>query len=63
MTGPDKSHPPGTDPQPGENAGYAEQQPRDKRDARQTVIRPTPSPDEAGPHHDPDAQPDPAPDA
>ena len=63
MTGPDKSNPSGVEPKAGANAGYAEQQPRDKRDARQAVIRPTPSPDESGPHHDPDAQPDPATDA
>jgi hypothetical protein len=63
MTGPEKTHPPDADPRPGQNAGYAEQQPRDKRDARQDVIPGRPSPDEPGLHHDPDAQPDSAADA
>lgn len=63
MAGPEKTHPPSAEPGNSQNAGYAENQPRDKRDARQDVIRPKPSPDESGPHHDADAQPDPATDA
>jgi hypothetical protein len=59
MTGVDKSEPPAADPRKGKNAGYAEEQPRDKGEARQDVIPPKPSPDESGPHHDADAQPDP----
>jgi hypothetical protein len=63
MASSEKTHPPSAEPGKGQNAGYAENQPRDKRDARQDVTPPTPSPDESGPHHDPDAQPDPASDA
>jgi hypothetical protein len=59
MTGTDKPRPPAADPRQGKNAGYAEDQPRDKGEARQDVIPPKPSPDESGPHHDADAQPDP----
>ncbi len=63
MANPDKSHPPSAEPGKGQNPGYAENQPRDKRDARQDVIPSRPSPDESGLHHDPDAQPDSAADA
>jgi len=60
MPGTDKPRPPIADPRKGKNAGYAEEQPRDKGEARQDVVPPKPSPDESGPHHDADAQPDPA---
>jgi hypothetical protein len=60
MAGPDKTAPPDADPKAGRNAGYAENQARDKEDARQQVIPPRPSPDAPGLGHDPDAQPDPA---
>lgn len=60
MANPDKSTPPAADPKAGRNAGYAENQARDKDDARQKVIPPRPSPDPGDLGHDPDAQPDPA---
>ena len=50
-----------TDPRRGKNPGYAEDQPKDRRDAKQRVDRkPAPSPDEPGLGRDPDPPADPA---
>ena len=55
-----KSTPPAADPRAGHNAGYAENQPRDKEDARAKGPKPMPNPDEPGIDRDTDEQPDPA---
>jgi len=47
----DKEAPPKADPRRGQNPGYAEDQPRDRTDARQPAIPSQPSPDEAGIDH------------
>lgn len=52
--------PPDADPRPGRNSGYAEDRPRDRRDAQQPVEPPKPSPDEPGMRRDPDPEADPA---
>jgi hypothetical protein len=57
MAGPKKRAPPAADPRRGKNPGYAENHPRDARDAHQPAIPSQPTPDEAGMGHDPDAQP------
>ena len=51
--------PPDADPRPGRNPGYAEDKPRDRRDAQQPVEPPKPSPDEPGMRRDPDPEADP----
>lgn len=58
MTG--RQAPPDADPRPGRNPGYAEDKPRDRRDARQPVEPGKPSPDEPGMQRDPDPEADPA---
>lgn len=55
--------PPDADPRPGRNPGYAEDRPRDRRDAHQPVEPAKPSPDEPGMRRDPDSGADPADDA
>lgn len=53
--------PPAADPRHGRNPGYAEDQPRDRRDARAPAEhKPQPSPDEPGLQRDPDPPSDPA---
>jgi len=52
--------PPDADPRPGRNPGYAEDKPRDRRDAQQQVEPGKPSPDEPGMRRDPDPEADPA---
>lgn len=57
----DEGTQPAADPRRGQNPGYAEDQPADRRDARQPTARPPhPNPDEPGMRRDPDAPPDPA---
>lgn len=56
---PDKTAPPAPDPDPARNPGYAEQQPRDKRDAAIDKPRPRPNPDEGGVDREPEVEPDP----
>jgi hypothetical protein len=57
----DQGTPPKADPRRGQNPGYAEDQPRDRRDARQrTGPTPAPTPDEPGLRRDPDPPADPA---
>ena len=57
----DEDNPHAADPRSGKNPGYAEDQPRDRRDARQPVDRkPAPSPDEPGLQRNPDPPADPA---
>ena len=49
------------DPRHGKNPGYAEDRPRDRREARQdTPHKPAPNPDEPGLRRDPDPPADPA---
>ena len=48
------------DPRHGKNPGYAENQPRDRRDAQQPPDPSQPKPDSLEVKHDADAQPDPA---
>jgi len=56
-----KDTPPAADPRAGRNAGYAENQPRDKGDAQAPHREPPqPNPDEPGIDRDTDATPDPA---
>ena len=56
-----KDTPPAADPRAGHDAGYAENQPRDKRDAQAPHSEPPkPNPDEPGIDRDTDATPDPA---
>ena len=55
-----KTNPPAADPRAGRNAGYAENQPRDRGDAHAKAPKPAPNPDEPGIDRDTDAQPDPA---
>lgn len=43
-----KPAPPAADPRPGQNPGYAEDEPRDKSDVRKPHAREAPSPDEGG---------------
>ena len=52
--------PPADRPRAGRNAGYAETQPRDRKDAHAPAPKPQPSPDEPGIERDADEQPDPA---
>ena len=47
----DKDAPPKADPRHGENPGYAEDQPRDRTDARQPAVPSQPNPDEPGIEH------------
>jgi hypothetical protein len=54
---PDHDTPPAADPRRGKNPGYAEDQPRDHRDARQPAIPSQPAPDEAGIEYDAEADP------
>jgi len=56
----DKDSPPKADPRLGENPGYAEDQPRDRVDARQPAIPSHPTPDEAGIEHQEQPGVDPA---
>ena len=56
----EKTAPPAPDPKPGNNPGYAEPQPRDKRDANDPGGRPPPNPDEGGTDREPEVEPDPA---
>ena len=59
--GSDSSVPPAADPRAGRNAGYAENQPANQREANLRPKQvPKPSPDEPGIDRDTDAQPDPA---
>ena len=55
-----KPAPPAADPRAGRNAGYAESNPRDHKDAHAPAPDPQPNPDEPGMDRDPNAQPDPA---
>ena len=58
---PPKAVPSKANPQRGANPGYAENQPRDARDARRdTRGKPAPNPDEPGLRRDPDPPADPA---
>ncbi|HVI24747.1 MAG TPA: hypothetical protein VM576_00935 [Xanthomonadaceae bacterium] len=57
----DEGTQPAADPRRGRNPGYAEDQPDDRRDARQpTHPPPQPNPDEPGMRRDPDPPADPA---
>ena len=57
----DAGTPPAANPRRGANPGYPENQPRDRRDARQsTQAKPAPNPDEPGLRRDPDPPADPA---
>lgn len=56
----DEGTQPAADPRRGRNPGYAEDQPDDRRDARQATHPPRPNPDEPGIRRDPDPPPDPA---
>jgi hypothetical protein len=57
----DEGSQPKADPRSGKNPGYAEDQPQDRRDARQhTKHKPAPTPDEPGLRRDPDPPADPA---
>lgn len=56
----DKTVPPGPDPKPGRNPGYAEPNPRDRDDAKQPDPRKPPNPDAGGMERDPETSPDPA---
>ena len=56
---PDRQAPPDANPRPGRNSGYAEDKPRDRRDAHQPAEPPKPSPDEPGMRRDPDPEADP----
>ena len=53
-----KDTPPSADPRAGRNAGYAENQPRDKADAHAPAPDPKPNPDEPGIDRDTDDTPD-----
>lgn len=55
-----KSSPPGPDPKPGRNPGYAEPQPRDREDARDPHPRKPRNPDEGGLSREPSETPGPA---
>jgi hypothetical protein len=55
-----KTTPPAADPRAGRNAGYAEEQPRDRGHAQAKAPKPAPNPDEPGIDRDTDAQLDPA---
>ncbi|MDQ3268863.1 MAG: hypothetical protein M3Q11_01490 [Pseudomonadota bacterium] len=57
---PDKTAPPAPDPHSGKNPGYAESQPRDKRDVKIDNPRPQPNPDDGGVNRDPEVEADPA---
>ena len=57
---PGRKAPPDADPRAGRNPGYAEDLPRDRRDAHQPVEPAKPSPDEPGMRRDPDPEADPA---
>ena len=56
----EKSAPPAADPRSGRTPGYAENLPRDRKDARQPAPAPKPNPDDPGMDYDADAPPDPA---
>ena len=56
---PERDAPPAANPRPGRNPGYAEDKPRDRRDAHQPVEPAKPSPDEPGMRRDPDQEADP----
>ena len=58
--GRDKTTPPGPDPKPGRNPGYAEPNPRDREDAAKPDPKKPPNPDAGGMERDPNASPDPA---
>jgi len=50
---------PGVDPRSGRNPGYAEERPKDHRQAHQPAVPPHPAPDEPGIDRDTDAHPAP----
>jgi len=52
----DRTTTPAADPHPGRNPGYAETQPRDRRDVTRPAPKPAPSPDEPGMTRDPDPE-------
>jgi hypothetical protein len=57
----DEGSHPKADPRRGKNPGYAENQPQDRRDARQHIEqKPAPNADEPGLRRDPDPPADPA---
>lgn len=55
----DRTAPPGAGPGPEQNPGYAEDEPRDKDDARNPPA-PAHDPEEGGPEREPDGDTDPA---
>lgn len=57
MSTPDKDSPPASDPQPGQNPGYAETEPRDKEDAQDPRPRRPPNPDAGGLDREPEEKP------
>ncbi|MDQ3206760.1 MAG: hypothetical protein M3Q40_09735 [Pseudomonadota bacterium] len=57
---PEKTAPPAADPSPGENAGYAEDEPRDREDAQIEGPGRRPNPDAGGLDREIDNDPDPA---
>lgn len=57
---PDRSAPPGADPAPGHNPGYAEDHPRDREDAQMTENGKRPNPDAGGADRDVNNDADPA---
>lgn len=57
---PGRERTPGANPRPGPDPGYAEDKPRNRRDAHQPAEPSKPSPDEPGMRRDPDPDADPA---
>lgn len=57
MAGRDKTTPPAASPEPKGNRGYADENPRDREDARQPDPRRRPNPDAGGLDRDPAAGP------
>jgi hypothetical protein len=48
MASREKGTPPAADPRPGRNPGYAEDEPRDRKDVRDPHAKEPPSPDDGG---------------
>lgn len=60
MNSPDKTAPPAASPEPEDNAGYAETEPRDREDvSKLRNPRPQPNPDDGGLDREPEVDPDP----
>jgi hypothetical protein len=55
----DKTAPPAAGPEPGQNPGYAENEPRDKDDARHSPAPPAEEPEEGGLEREPGDDADP----